>query len=328
MKIVLMSLVLLVSYSMSAQTIQDLQRSAQKEGKYIFLSFTAAWCGPCKWMDKNVFADSSIQEILSKHYIFSKVDIDFNSQIASYFSIRSIPEYLILDSTLTILENRGGTMSRSQLAKMLLKPLKSPTQERLGTDKSSLPAAPNVPISASSSSSSPLNLSWVEQRFYSKWKAGLTLGVSCSWFDVNMVTSEVHPRFQGGIFIFYESSPRFFIQPGIFYSRKGGTIESGKKAISYLEMPLVLSRQLLQYPSLMGCREGLYLDVAPYTAFRLGSSSIFSRTDFGVKLGLSTTLGSFVLATGYAHGFQNIRPNGSEVFNRCVYLQTSLVLGR
>jgi hypothetical protein len=113
------------------------------------------------------------------------------------------------------------------------------------------------------------------------------------------------------------------------FIRKGGTIELGDKAVSYFEMPLVVSRRLLQYPSLMGCREGLYLDVAPYTAVRLGDSSIFSRSDAGLKIGLSTTLGSFMLATGYAHGFQNIRPsNGSEVFNRSLYLQASLILGR
>jgi hypothetical protein len=83
---------------------------------------------------------------LSSYYIFSKVDIDLNDQVATHFGVRSIPEYVIMDSTLRILGQKGGTMSISQLRSFLRNPLKSPAQEKITIAKSDPYVAPSIPI--------------------------------------------------------------------------------------------------------------------------------------------------------------------------------------
>lgn len=57
------------------------------ENKEVLLSFSAAWCNPCKALKPKV-------EELSQEHVdisFLKIDIDENPEIASHFQIRSIP---------------------------------------------------------------------------------------------------------------------------------------------------------------------------------------------------------------------------------------------
>ena len=293
------------------------------------LSFTAVWCGPCKWMDNTVFNDSLVKEVLGSKYILEKINIDSNANIASFFEVKAVPEYLILDSTLAVLDRRVGAMSKGQFLSLLQKEQKLPLNSGVIKDTLLLASIIDEPIGKYQIPAVAAKLSWTDKRFYSRWKVGMALGTATSWLKGSNESAPFSLRFKGGIFIFYQASPKFFVQPGVFYSRKGGNIGSKQQATSYLEFPLVFSRQLFQFPSLMGCREGLYLDVAPYTGVRLGNSSNFSGTDYGIRLGLSTTIGSFMLSGGYSHGLQNINQStGSGLYNRSVFLQANAILGR
>lgn len=329
MKRVSIFLVFMVSTSVYAQNLRALQSKAREEGKNVLLSFTAVWCGPCKWMDNTVFKDSLVKEVLGNKYILEKIDIDSNAIIASFFDVKAVPEYLILDSTLAVLDRRVGAMSKGQFLSLLQQEQKLPLKSEVKKDAALLDSIFDAPIEKYQNPAVQAKFSWIDKRYFSRWKAGLALGTATSWVEGSGESAPFRSRFRGGIFIFYQASPKFFVQPGIFYSRKGGNIWSKQQATSYLEFPLVFSQQLFQFPSLMRCREGLYLDVAPYTGVRLGNSSIFSRTDYGIRLGLSTTLGSFMLSGGYSHGLQNINQStGSGLYNRSVFLQASAILGR
>lgn len=57
----------------------------------VFVDFYAEWCGPCK-MTAPVIEQLAIEQ---KDVTFYKVDVDQNSELASQYSVFSIPTFVI-----------------------------------------------------------------------------------------------------------------------------------------------------------------------------------------------------------------------------------------
>lgn len=51
-------------------------KKAKEENKHVFIDFTTAWCGYCKKMEKEAFADSAVIDILNNHFVAVRVDGD------------------------------------------------------------------------------------------------------------------------------------------------------------------------------------------------------------------------------------------------------------
>lgn len=49
---------------------------ASKENKFIFIDAYATWCIPCKEMDKKVFIDKSVSEVINKHFVPVKIQMN------------------------------------------------------------------------------------------------------------------------------------------------------------------------------------------------------------------------------------------------------------
>jgi len=60
-------------------------KKAKKEKKYIFIDCFTTWCGPCKKMDKEVYTNDSVADLLNAKFISVKVQMD-STTADNYFT--------------------------------------------------------------------------------------------------------------------------------------------------------------------------------------------------------------------------------------------------
>ena len=78
---------------------EALEKSAEKE-KPIFVDAYASWCGPCKWMTRNVFTDEKVGDYYNKHFVNVKLDMEKGEgrKFAKKYSVSAYPTLLYLNS--------------------------------------------------------------------------------------------------------------------------------------------------------------------------------------------------------------------------------------
>ena len=86
----------------------EIQEKAMAENKFIFIDCYATWCGPCKFMSKNIFTQKKVGDYMNAHFISVAVQMDetygdstwikkwYNTakEIKSKFSVNELPTYL------------------------------------------------------------------------------------------------------------------------------------------------------------------------------------------------------------------------------------------
>ncbi len=66
--------------------------------KFIVMDFWAVWCGPCKKMDSDMWETEKMAKHADK-FIFLKVDVDSNREIAMRYRASTIPKVIIMDAS-------------------------------------------------------------------------------------------------------------------------------------------------------------------------------------------------------------------------------------
>src|SRR5262245_61023875 len=60
-------------------TWSQVKDEARRQNKYIFVDCYASWCGPCKKMDKEIYTQPQVGELLNERFINIKIQIDSTS---------------------------------------------------------------------------------------------------------------------------------------------------------------------------------------------------------------------------------------------------------
>jgi thioredoxin-related protein len=84
---------------------------ASKENKSIFVDAYTTWCGPCKWMAKNVFPKDSAGNFYNANFVCYKFDMEKGEGIdfARKYQVAFYPSYLFFDKKGELVHRSGGS---------------------------------------------------------------------------------------------------------------------------------------------------------------------------------------------------------------------------
>jgi len=92
-------------------TWSEILAKAQKENKIIFLDAFAAWCGPCKWMAKNIFPNDTVAEFYNKNFVNAKIDMEKGEgiELAKKYGVQAFPTFLYINGNGDLVHRTCGS---------------------------------------------------------------------------------------------------------------------------------------------------------------------------------------------------------------------------
>lgn len=105
-KIIILALFCLINNYDFAQEIsfydgsfENVKAEAKKQNKLIFIDCYTSWCGPCKWMAKNVFTDAKVIKFYNENFLNFKSDMEKGEgkQIRKDYNINGYPTLLYIN---------------------------------------------------------------------------------------------------------------------------------------------------------------------------------------------------------------------------------------
>lgn len=72
---------------------------AKSQDKLIFMDAYTTWCGPCKWMSKEIFTDEKVGDFYNENFINVKMDMEKGEgiELAKLYEVRAYPTLLFID---------------------------------------------------------------------------------------------------------------------------------------------------------------------------------------------------------------------------------------
>lgn len=320
-------------------------QTAKSTNKPLFLYFTAKWCGPCQYMQQYIFPDEALSQYVTQNYIALKLDIDTQEGKLIYQKVHQpkgpmgVPAFIIMNSEEEVLKRTAGAMKLVQLQAFLLK------------DKNAVAIykalADSMATQPSGTKKKPtLFNKFMFNAMVSKWKPGIKIGTNFMGFRGSNHNNSLTMGYEFGLFFNRDfcsettykqfwSISRYTFQPGLSLSSKAGELGNSQINIQYLELDLA------NYYRIKGLR-GFQLAISPYAALALWGKNksdqgtiplnfgqTFSHTDYGLKLGLGKTLGSFAAHGGYHLGLKDINlAENNNTYHRGFYASFALVIGK
>lgn len=92
-------------------TWAQIQEKAKKENKFIFVDAYTTWCGPCKWMAKNIFTNDTVGEFYNKNFINAKIDMEKGEgiELAKKYDVKFYPSYLFFSPNGELVHRSGSS---------------------------------------------------------------------------------------------------------------------------------------------------------------------------------------------------------------------------
>jgi thiol-disulfide isomerase/thioredoxin len=80
-------------------SFNDAKELAIKQNKIIFIDCYTSWCGPCKWMAKNVFPDKNVGAFYNQNFINYKMDMEkgVGKDVKKVYKISGYPTLLFIN---------------------------------------------------------------------------------------------------------------------------------------------------------------------------------------------------------------------------------------
>lgn len=88
-----------ISFKDSSWTWNAMLAEAKKNDQLIFVDAYAVWCGPCKWMTKNVFGVKEVSNLYNRNFVNAYIDMEKGEGITlrQQYNVRAYPTYLFIN---------------------------------------------------------------------------------------------------------------------------------------------------------------------------------------------------------------------------------------
>ncbi len=73
-------------------------QEAEEKKLPLLVHFYAEWCSPCKRMDREVFPNAAVKEILGSRFVAVKINSDDRQDLVRRYGIETLPSDLVIDS--------------------------------------------------------------------------------------------------------------------------------------------------------------------------------------------------------------------------------------
>jgi thioredoxin-related protein len=306
---------------------QQALAKGKAENKQLFLYFTATWCGPCQYMQKFIFPDTTLSTYIKQNYIALKLDIDTEEGKLVYYKSHQpkaptgVPAFIIMNSNEEVLKKDVGGMKLEQLCAFLT--LNEGQQVMYSALADSIAT---MQIKADIKKPTAISKLFFNARA-SNWKPGLKIGTNLMsvskgnrgmGYEVGLFfdrSFELKPGEKRGFWHY----TRYHFQPGLTFSSLGGSAN-----LNYLTLEFFNGYQIKKLSA-------LELTVSPYAAFHLGEEfeTNISKLDYGLKTGIGKQYGTFQANLGYHLGLSNISNLvTSSLYNRGFYFSIGMTIGK
>lgn len=98
------------SINFETGTFAEAKEKAKKENKMIFIDFYTVWCGPCKWMEKNVYTNDTVADFYNKNFICLKIDAEKGEGIdlRKLYKVNAFPMFIFTNNEGKMLHQACG----------------------------------------------------------------------------------------------------------------------------------------------------------------------------------------------------------------------------
>ena len=295
-------------------TFQQAVAKADKENKKLLIYFTAKWCGPCRFMETEVFNTDSVTRITQQQFIAFKVDFDawVTKPLTEKYRVDGLPSFVIVDSLEAVERRAIGRSNVSEFVRFL------------------------TPATIISGDRPVFELRSDETRYVqrqreeSKWKVELGVQAGVSLTQISNVAARYKTGYDISLLVVC-TKRRMSIRPGLSLMSIGGRLTDRQPLrLQYVALPINLS-YLLRRTVVLGLPGGYRANFSPYVAKLLNSPDLLINSmDYGTKVGLSAFIGDtsrIEAQLGYQIGMRDIgRPINSSLYNRGLYFSATFVL--
>ncbi|PWK24481.1 uncharacterized protein DUF255 [Arcicella aurantiaca] len=89
---------------------ESILNKAKVQKKLIYIDIYTTWCGPCKQMDAEVFANASVGKLFNEHFINYKIDGEKGEgrDLVDYFELDSYPTSMFIDGDWNVVMKLEG----------------------------------------------------------------------------------------------------------------------------------------------------------------------------------------------------------------------------
>jgi thioredoxin-related protein len=115
-----------ISFHPTIEVAREAEAAADaSERQPIVLAFGAAWCGWCRKMEVDTFADESV-EAMADRFLWVKVDADEQPELSARFRVSGLPHTFVLNEDDRIIASRPGYMPAEDFVAFLNEALLNP----------------------------------------------------------------------------------------------------------------------------------------------------------------------------------------------------------